>query len=71
MESNSIVAAPQLDNVQELYSEWSADHEGGLGDFYHFITTPSAERDAFVSLHRHTSTIKFSGSILTVTINHR
>ncbi len=48
MESNNIIAAPQNNSVEELYSYWQQNHVGSMRAFYEFLTVPSIERDEFM-----------------------
>ena len=49
MESNNILAAPQIVGVDDIYTEWRRSHVGSRKDFYEFMTTHSPERDLFVA----------------------
>lgn len=49
MEKNNIVLAPQCGDVKKLYTEWKRIHHGSRDDFYLFMTTPSADREAFIN----------------------
>lgn len=49
MERNSIVTAPELTDADRAYQIWCRTHAGSGSVFYKFLTTPSAERDAFLS----------------------
>lgn len=49
MERNNIRAAIQTDDFQDLQDAWKESRfNDGRTDFYTFITTPSAEREAFI-----------------------
>lgn len=51
MENNSIVAAPQLDNPDDLIKAWFNSRFGRFktaDDFYLFMITPSVDRDEFL-----------------------
>ena len=55
MESNSIVAAPQLDSSDDLIAAWRSSRFGrykSAEDFYMFMITPSVERDEFLASRR-------------------
>lgn len=47
--TRTIVAAPQVGNVQKLRENWQRKFLGTDEDFYNFITTPSAARSLFLS----------------------
>lgn len=49
MEKNGITAAPQTGRVADLHQAWLEGHNGTLDEFYAFMTTPSAERTAFLA----------------------
>lgn len=49
MESNNIITAPAVADVEALYKEWRRLHTGNRLDFLRMLTTPSAERDVFMS----------------------
>lgn len=49
MESNNIITAPAVSDVEALYKEWSRSHMGNRFEFFRFITTPTAERARFMS----------------------
>lgn len=49
MKEITILAAPQAYLSEYLYERWMIDHTGTEDDFYAFLTTPSVERDAFLS----------------------
>ena len=61
MESNNIIAAPQVKDVGHFYELWKRDHAGGLSSFYEFMTTPTVERDKFISSSYHT--VQFNGAV--------
>lgn len=66
MESNNILAAPQIANVAAFYQEWRRNHVGGLKVFYEFMTTPTPERDRF--LVDMGAVTEFSGAVVTTTL---
>lgn len=66
MEINNTVTAPQLADVTRYYEKWKTSHAGSLRAFLDFMTTPSSERDNFVSSLG--PVIKFNGSVATVTL---
>lgn len=49
MEKNSTTAAPQFENMSGVYDRWLDTHTGTEREFLDFISTPSAERDMFLS----------------------
>lgn len=49
MEHNNIIAAPQVADVNYFYRKWKESHVGSRSDFYKFMTTPSLDRDVFLS----------------------
>lgn len=66
MESNNIVTAPQLSDVDEFYEAWRSSHVGSLASFYRFMTTPSVERDKFV--REMDAVIDCGGMVVSVTL---
>jgi hypothetical protein len=46
---NNIVLAPCTTQVAELYKLWRENHSGKLSDFYKFLTSPTDQRDRFLS----------------------
>lgn len=46
---NNIVLAPCTTQVTELYNFWKENHTGRLSDFYKFLTSPTDQRDRFLS----------------------
>lgn len=46
---NNIVLAPSSSQVTELYKFWRESHAGRLTDFYKFLTSPTDQRDRFLS----------------------
>lgn len=46
---NNIVLAPCTTQVTELYNFWKENHTGRLTDFYKFLTSPTDQRDRFLS----------------------
>ncbi len=57
--AQNIISAPQSDSIPSLYSDWSADHDGNLSDFFSFLTTPSVERTQW--LKARTRNVSFDG----------
>lgn len=49
MESNSIVTAPMISDVDSLYDYWRQMYYGSKSSFYEFMTVPSIDRDRFMS----------------------
>ncbi len=45
---NRIIPAPESADTGALFAEWSKEYTGTVDDFYHFITTPTAQRDLFL-----------------------
>lgn len=66
MEKNNIIAAPQVANTAKLYEIWRRNHVGSVSTFYAFLTTPTVERDEFLS--ENNPATKFSGSVVTETV---
>lgn len=49
MNSNNIIAAPQVTSVSELYDLWRAEGAAGSrADFFALLTSPSAARARFL-----------------------
>lgn len=46
---NNIILAPSSSQVTELYKLWKENHAGKLTDFYKFLTSPTDQRDRFLS----------------------
>ena len=46
---NNIILAPSSSQVTELYKLWRENHAGRLSDFYKFLTSPTGQRDRFLS----------------------
>ena len=46
---NNIILAPSSSQVTELYKLWKENHSGKLTDFYKFLTSPTDQRDRFLS----------------------
>ena len=46
---NNIILAPSSSQVTELYKLWRENHAGRLSDFYKFLTSPTDQRDRFLS----------------------
>lgn len=68
METNSIITAPQTDNMSGLYAKWKSSHSGSIEDFYDFMTTPTTEREEFISSMRENVDFTFKGNITEITI---
>lgn len=66
MESNNILATPQIADVDAFYTEWRRNHVGSKKVFYAFMTTPSPERDRF--LVEMGAVTEFAGAIVTTTL---
>ncbi len=49
METNNIVTAPQIADVDSLFGFWKRTRLGNRTTFYRFMTTPSVERDSFIN----------------------
>ena len=46
---NNIILAPSSSQVTELYKLWRENHAGRLSDFYKFLTSPTDQRERFLS----------------------
>ena len=46
---NNIILAPSSSQVTELYKLWKENHSWKLTDFYKFLTSPTDQRDRFLS----------------------
>ena len=46
---NNIILAPSSSQVSEHYKLWKENHSGKLTDFYKFLTSPTDQRDRFLS----------------------
>ena len=68
MESNNILAAPQIADVAAYYQEWRRNHVGSRKVFYEFMTTPTPERDRF--LVEKGAITEFSGAVVTTTLKN-
>lgn len=66
MESNNILAAPQIANAAAFYTEWRRNNVGSLNAFYEFMTTPTPERDRF--LIEMGAVTEFAGAVVTTTL---
>jgi len=51
MKQNNIIIAPQIANTATLFAAWAEENFGTEERFYEFMTTPSAERTAFLANH--------------------
>lgn len=49
MTTDNLHAAPTITNADALCQQWQQSHPATPDDFYRFITTPSAERTAFLA----------------------
>lgn len=52
MENETILSAPEMNNVSDAFLKFrllSGNEIKTMNDFYSFLTTPSAERDKFLS----------------------
>ena len=68
MESNNILAAPQIETVDIFYQEWRRNHAGSIKVFYEFMKTPTPERDRF--LVEQGAVTEFSGAVVTTTLKN-
>lgn len=66
MESNNIVTAPQVAEVDEFFEFWQRNHIGSLNKFYEFMMTPTPERDEFLT--QWGAKTEFNGSVAAVTL---
>lgn len=66
METNSVILAPQLENVEEAFGKWVAVYGGSREAFYRFMVTPSHERTRFIDM-LHPAT-EFMGSFAAVVV---
>lgn len=48
MKNNNNICAPQTRLASSLYERWMKENFGSETDFYHFLTTPSMKRTAFL-----------------------
>ncbi len=64
MERNNIIAAPQVADINYFYRKWKESHVGSRSDFYEFMSSPSLERDVFLSQWPDKTDVK--GSIVSV-----
>ena len=72
MESNNIITAPQLDSISYFYEIWSRSHVGSYDDFICFMTTPGAERDAFLSSIAQThASLEFKRGVASLTFRQQ
>jgi hypothetical protein len=69
MKANDITTSPQVSDTAKAYELWHESHFGGMDDFYRFITTPSPERDVFVS--RAGETVKLTDGVAVTIINEQ
>ena len=67
MKQNSIISAPQCKDVESLYKLWRRNHAASREDFYKFLTSPSVERDKFLTSLA--VDIKYDQSVCLMTIN--
>ena len=61
METNNIVAAPQIVDVDKLFEIWKQTHTGPRATFFKFLTTPSADRDNFLNAFNNETS--FNGAV--------
>ena len=61
MNTDNLQAAPTITNADALCQQWQQSHPATPEDFYRFITTPSAERTAFIGIC--TPDITFIGTV--------
>ena len=48
MNNQNNLVAPQIDDIDEVYSLWKNSTGGSRAQFYDFMTTPSVERNRFL-----------------------
>lgn len=63
MKANMTTAAPEAENMIELYEEWQKSHVGSFNEFTEFMTTPGVEREIFLSAIKHRD-IRFTGNVV-------
>lgn len=66
MNKETIISAPQCNNMKALYDNWLQSNHGSYNDFVTFMTTPSVERSAFIS--RCGIGTLFEGAVLAVNV---
>ncbi|WP_290150325.1 hypothetical protein [Muribaculum intestinale] len=68
METNNIVAAPQVEDFGEIYNIWKRNHIGNMDAFFDFMTTPTPDRDDFINSLSDNTSIDFNESVVAITI---
>ncbi len=68
MKTNNIVAAPQVHNVSSAFEIWRATYMGSRKDFYDFMTTPTIERERFITSLGERAAVKAYSSVAAITI---
>lgn len=68
MESNSIIAAPQVNDTHVFYQKWQENHVGPPEAFHRFMTTPSVEREEFINSLGDKVALTFNGVTAEVTL---
>ncbi len=63
MESNNIIAAPEVDGVHIFYDVWLRTNVGSIKSFYKFMTTPTPGRDEFIRSIRDDVDIVFNMTV--------
>lgn len=49
MDSNNLVSAPCVPDMQALYAAWSETHSGDFNAFMAFMEEPGPERESFLT----------------------
>ena len=62
MKSNNIIASPATDSFESLYHVWQNTHIGSKKDFYRFMTTPTVDRDSFMSTVK--TELRYTGNVV-------
>lgn len=70
MEANNIVAAPQVEDLGEIYDLWKLTHTGNMDVFFDFMTTPSTDREDFINSINDNTSVGFNGSVVVITISN-
>lgn len=63
MESNNIVAAPQITGLSALFAVWKESHFGDFASFLKFLAAPSVQRDEFMAPYRAAASLMTYGSV--------
>lgn len=61
METNNIVTAPQIVDIDAFFDTWKQSHTGTRATFFKFLTTPSIERDNFLNAFNNETS--FNGAV--------